>query len=254
MQVLSVPTSNIIILTTPRSGSNLLCTLLDSHPQLKCAGEIFNQRELKKIYPSWFVKAIYRFPMLFIAYKSWRHAKQKPFFGFKVFPFHIYKMSPILKPLEKKGYRFIRLIRNDSLKKAISFTIAQNNDKWVVHSEAEYNQNTTHLDPNQVMNYLNYLKEQEAEIDKLLQNIPCILVDYEADLKNPNHRTIWSKHICQQLGLPEHSLTSNMLPTDKRPDHQRIDNLPEIFEFLSQHGFQQEVNYYIQSQSEYVVS
>ena len=38
------PIGRFVILAAPRSGSNLLCTLLDSHPQITCHHEIFNPR------------------------------------------------------------------------------------------------------------------------------------------------------------------------------------------------------------------
>ena len=34
--------TRFVILAVPRTGSNLLCTLLNSHPQILCHHEIFN--------------------------------------------------------------------------------------------------------------------------------------------------------------------------------------------------------------------
>ena len=34
--------TRFVILAAPRTGSNLLCTLLNSHPQVLCHHEVFN--------------------------------------------------------------------------------------------------------------------------------------------------------------------------------------------------------------------
>ena len=41
---LAKPVTRFVILATPRSGSNWLCTLLDSHPDILCHHELFNPR------------------------------------------------------------------------------------------------------------------------------------------------------------------------------------------------------------------
>ena len=253
-QVSTAQTSNFIILSTPRSGSNLLCSLLNSHPQVTCHGEIFNQRDLKKVYPNWLVACINRFAVIFILYKKWRHSKFKPYYGFKVFTDQLVEIQPIVTPLEQRGFRIIRLYRNDFLKKAISLIIAVNTNKWSVNSENEYSQEVHRIDPEKVMKCIKYYKKQEEIIDDILKDKPYIFVDYEADLNPVNQRERWSNHICEQLNISKCLLTSNMLPTDKRSDNQRIENFQEVFDYLIQQGFQDEVDYYNQSKLDQVAS
>jgi LPS sulfotransferase NodH len=42
MPELAVTTTRFVILAAPRSGSNLLCTLLNSHPDILCHHEVYN--------------------------------------------------------------------------------------------------------------------------------------------------------------------------------------------------------------------
>src|SRR6202051_4647549 len=39
--------SRFVILAAPRSGSNMLCTMLDSHPSILCHHEIFNPKGIR---------------------------------------------------------------------------------------------------------------------------------------------------------------------------------------------------------------
>ena len=42
MPEIAASTTRFVILAAPRSGSNLLCTLLNSHPEILCHHEVFN--------------------------------------------------------------------------------------------------------------------------------------------------------------------------------------------------------------------
>src|SRR5262245_60715797 len=44
MKVYTMPRTRFVILTVPRTGSNYLCSLLNSHPDILCHHEIFNPR------------------------------------------------------------------------------------------------------------------------------------------------------------------------------------------------------------------
>ena len=45
------PRTRFVILAAPRTGSNMLCTLLDSHPEIRCHHEIFNPSGIFRALP-----------------------------------------------------------------------------------------------------------------------------------------------------------------------------------------------------------
>ncbi len=238
--------TNIIILTTARSGSTLLYTLLSSHSQLNCEWEIFNYRELKKDYSLWLVRLIKRFPMLYIAYRMRNSKKVKPFYGFKIFINQLNDIPRVIKQLQQKNFKLICLKRNNKIKQAISLVIAMERDKWLVENEKEYTNEVMQLSPEKVLKYLLLYRQQENQIRNMALPFNPIWVDYEEELLNNGNHATFSSRICRELGFATESLSSNILPTDKRPDNERILNLNEILDFIASKGYPGEVLVYRQ--------
>lgn len=144
--------SNIIILTSARSGSTLLYTLLGSHSQLHCESELFNYRELKKQYPGLVVKLIKLFPTLYIAYRMQQCKKIKPFYGFKIFNNQLEDIPRVIQTLHQKNFKLICLKRNNKIKQSMSYVIAIERDKWMVDNEKEYTNEVIRLSPKKYLN------------------------------------------------------------------------------------------------------
>lgn len=238
--------TNIKILTSARSGSTLLHTLLSSHSQLHCEWEIFNYRELKKQYPLWFVKVIRRLPMFHIAYRMRKFKKVKPFYGFKIFTNQLRDIPHVIQQLQHKNFKLICFKRNNKIKQAISFVIAIERDKWMVNNEKDYTNEVIQLSPEKVLKYLIRYIEMDEQIRTMAAPFNPIWVDYEAELLNNENRAAFSSRICRELGFAPESLSSNVLTTDKRPDDERIKNLNEILDFIANQGYPDEVLYYNQ--------
>lgn len=238
--------TNIIILTSARSGSTLLFTLLSSHSQLNCEWEIFNYRELKKLYPSGLVYLIRRFPMLYIAYRMYKSKKVKPFYGFKIFNDQLKDIPRVIQQLQQKNFKLICLKRNNKIKQAMSLVIAMERDKWMVENETDYTNEVIQLSPEKVLKRLINYRKQDEQIRAMAAPFNPIWVDYEAELLSMDNRANFSDRICRELGFAPEFLSSKVLPTDKRPDYERIKNLNEILDFIASKGYPDEVLCYKQ--------
>lgn len=238
--------TNIVILTNARSGSTLLFTLLSSHSQLNCEWEIFNYHELKKTYPLWLVRLIKRLPLLYVAYRMNKSLKFKPFYGFKIFINQLDNIPRFIKHLQQKKFKLICLRRNNKIKQAISFVIAIERNKWMVNNENDYTNTVIQLSPEKVLKYLIHYRQQDNQIQNIAAQFNPIWVDYEKELLNKDNRDAFSNRICRELGFATESLSSNILPTDKRPDYERIGNLNEILDYIAAKGYPDEVLTYRQ--------
>ena len=129
-----MPNSNtrFVILTEARTGSNLLVSLLDSHPDITCHSEVFHR------------KKVYAKPPLDSMSVQWRNTHVREVLetifanldegseshatGFKLFWYH--KPSLLFRLARKPEFRFIVLRRDDKLSQYASRKIALKTGEW----------------------------------------------------------------------------------------------------------------------------
>jgi LPS sulfotransferase NodH len=128
-------TKKFVIFSTPRSGSSHLVSLLDSHAEVRCVGELYNPNGgslrdlgLKS------KKSLYRVgtePLAFLQdvmdMLSAQHAC-KPVFGFKLMLHHDPRMIDFI--LANEEWRVIVLERRNRLGQWSSMKMALASDKW----------------------------------------------------------------------------------------------------------------------------
>jgi len=127
-----------VILSARRSGSNLLCTLIDSHPDALCHHELFNPRGVftaldlrDTATPLHDIAARERDPVAYLA-RVWRDARGHACVGFKMTP----EQHPdILRTvLEDSRTAKIVLRRNNPLRALVSERIAEITGRWEAYA------------------------------------------------------------------------------------------------------------------------
>ncbi len=117
-----------IILGEHRVGSNLLVTLLDSHPDCRTRPEILNN-----IYPLSRYKKLLRrrLPLLYFRKEAWGDARGKKAVGTKVF-YQQFQSSPSVMGAVGKddSIHIIHLTRENLLRQFLSLTMAKTTKKW----------------------------------------------------------------------------------------------------------------------------
>lgn len=133
--------SRFVILAAPRTGSNLLCTLLDSHPGILCHHEVFNPRGI-------FYALDYRDGSMALATMAerdqapfeflqnlWEAAEGAQHVGFKMTRGqHEAIMRQVLR---EESVRKIILRRENRVRTYVSQLIAERTDQWEIYDEAE---------------------------------------------------------------------------------------------------------------------
>ena len=121
-----------VILTESRSGSNLLVSLLDSHPNISCHSEVFHRKRVYAKPPLNSLTVEHRnthiqqvLDAIFTTQDSSREILAR---GFKLFYYH--KPSLIVKLARDPAIRFVILRRSDKLAQYASRKIALRTGKW----------------------------------------------------------------------------------------------------------------------------
>ncbi len=231
-----------IIYGQGRSGSNLLRTLLNSHPQIHCDNELFNPVRLsqKSKTNRFFINT---FPINYI------HNMQKradaEIYGFKLFPFHHKNSGSIVKKLYRQGWKVIHIERNNILKQTFSGIIGTQTQKYIRRDDASSPDQIYHIECEQVINVLKFRKKLMASEYKVLSGIGnyCSVI-YEEDLIDQKNWDETMGRIFQFLGIEPVIVKSSILITDPRPDSERIDNFDEIIHGLNQNGYSKVVEDY----------
>ncbi|MBW3020334.1 sulfotransferase [Candidatus Woesearchaeota archaeon] len=232
----------LIIVCNARTGSNHLINLLNSHPNIKTFGEIFNlekpRRVLKnplkllketinKRYPSKFkvvsIKILYsqltledfvldnnmkEFPFFYRRYQLARELLSKTNKN-KVNK----RMQKVLNYLEKnKEIKIIHLKRRNLLETYLSLKLAMIKDEWVYRENS--NDLKIKVDFEDCLKNFEKIKYYEKKYDDLFKNHKRIDIFYE-DLIERQEITL--KKIQRFLELPENNLKSKLKKQGKKP-------------------------------------
>ncbi|MDX1500777.1 MAG: hypothetical protein R3325_00325 [Thermoanaerobaculia bacterium] len=139
--MVSAELERFVILAAPRSGSNMLCTMLDSHPAILCHHEIFNPKGVwvaLDLRQSGFrlgsVEEREADPLAFLD-RLWEHPFGRPCVGFKFT--HRQNEAVFPRLLRDAGLKKIVLRRRNRLKTFVSSLISERLGQWEAYSEKE---------------------------------------------------------------------------------------------------------------------
>jgi LPS sulfotransferase NodH len=235
--------------TTQRSGSTWLMDLLNSHPKIKVYDELFlnmtvtskwvdpNQLcfyEYQKITPG-------KRPLKTIKYLNdiYTYEGKYDAIGFKLMYDQLYRKPEVLVNLIFEGYKFIHLVRENSLDVMISYAIARRNKLFC--TEKEFEPDKVYLEPRGL---LKELKKQDFKVNLarfLLSVLPnsSIHLTYD-DLRENRDETLSA--VLKFLGLrdsEQNIFNSNLKKINTRKHWEVIANYEEVKQALEGTKFYQ---------------
>ncbi len=217
------PSQKFFIFTTGRSGSNLLVSLLNSHPLIQCNSELLLKRVLK--------------PEMYL--KCHERLSRKDVYGFKLLSIHL-EIQEIRDPksfinqLCSSGYLIISLMRRNIVRQSISHLYANYRGKFH-HSEKQGEQKFVPmwLDPQKLLQELHFLERLNRLGDQLLADQPHLSLFYEDDLSNPASQQDTVDRVANYLGIPSANIGTNLVKTTPEDLSHVIENYAEIVDFLA---------------------
>jgi len=223
-----------VILAAPRTGSNLLCTLLHSHPEILCHHELFNPNGVFYALPlrdSEFNLGSMAFrdqqPDAFLN-KVWSNHLSHKAIGFKMT--HRQHLAVFSTICADKNIHKIVLKRQAQLKTYVSRLIAEQSTVWEDYQRCPPSDKTrqVHVDYRQFKESIAYNNQYYQHLEQVIQG-PCIEVHYE-DLADDQTQQAVLTH----LQLPIRRLHASSRQQNKHAVAQLISNASELREQLQQ--------------------
>jgi hypothetical protein len=223
-----LPTHKFVIFAQGRTGSNLLETLVNSHPRIVCEGEILLRRYIKVLYPKHYVVGRTS------AYPT------DTVYGFRLQPYHLnFHKLPVqdfFSFLTNNNWKIIHLRRENFLRQIVSGKIANRKKVWHYHDNNIQKKELTM--PQIEINVPQLLKSLEAkqvaffEEKALLQSISHIEIVYEYDLLHPEKHQETANKIFTYLNLPTVEVATKLEKTPFQDLSKIIVNFQEVAEAL----------------------
>ena len=243
--------SRFVMFNYPRSGSNLVCGMLNQHPEILSHREVFNP---KKIYYSRDFQTLqqssssldveqdlptYKLGVVNskierdldpegFCFKLWKHHYGAKAVGFNIFPSHIPNMSVNL--VRDRDLKKILLIRRNKLKCYVSRAIARRTGVWDLYGKTAETQNTSSeptapvqvkVNPADLLQWSQKYDEYFEKMRRSLADQDFLELCYEEVVGSENH-AIKSK-LLNFIGVsPE---TSYLTPPLKKQNSKSIADL-----------------------------
>lgn len=222
-----------VILAAPRTGSNMLCSMLNSHPQILCHHEIFNPLGMHYALDHrdgeinlGCVSERDQNPELFL-HRLWRHSCGKRAVGLKLNRGQ--NKLAFQSVLEDVAIRKIILSRRNRLKTFISELIAQQTGYWESYNSSQRNTDTAcvRVDLSQFMDHVATNHDYYARIREFLRSTrqQVLEIVYE-DLSLPEEQL----RILNFLGIS--SCAAALYPSTKKMNSSNLKDLVSNFEEL----------------------
>lgn len=220
---LAEPDRRFVIVTTGRAGSELLVSLLDSHPAVMCDSEILSA---KRVFPSRLIDSRSALAGLLGAEA----------YGFKLLRDHMWRQNldpaSYLERLHRRGFKVILLERRDLLQQAISFVRA-------VSTQYHYRRSdgiaflAGRMDPVEILATMFVIEDAVMFWRSALNSIPHLSLVYEDDLVEPERQQEAVDRICGYVGVAPAPVTSELVKITPRSTGELIENFDELVAHLS---------------------
>lgn len=236
------PSVRFIILAVPRTGSNLLCTLLHSHPDILCHHELFNPRgifyalDLRNTGYSIGGMSLDQRDVQSLEFLSrvWSAGEHHQAIGFKMTGRqHEVAFDSLLKDT---SIRKIVLRRRDALATYVSRVIAEQCDVWEVYEGENHTlpKKKVYVDPQQLLLAIETNNAHYTVIDQMLRHTrqTALYVEYESLFERETHEKLNKFLDCQDIPLTAKSIRQN-----PEPIHELVENYEEVSQFLDTSNF-----------------
>lgn len=210
-----------IVITRSRTGSNLLMSFLDSHPEIIAKGEVFNrlnEKTTESVWSKFFTKK----------------PKEIKYAGFKIFYYH--PMDCENREVwniigNNKSIKLIHLTRKNILKTVISREIAAKTDVWTNKDKHRIDLKDKQISVSieECMNEIQKTKEYEEKTRNDFKNHALMELTYE-DLVENNQKLM--NEVFRFLGVEATSVNSNYKKQNNEELRDLILNYSELSESL----------------------
>ena len=240
---------HVLMLHTGRSGSTLLASMLDRHPEMFCDGETI-ERPFHQLAHAEGTSIAKQFGAIDLGAavghldKRIRRLSAGRIYCAELQPYQLEMMGAalpdLLAAIEPLGFdRFIILNRRNHLRKIVSHMIATTYNRHHVKGESIKSAPTTRLNPDRcfvghrMRELVEQIDEYEAffhESSQLLRGHQVLHLDYDADISSNPQQAYHS--VCKFLRVGDHPTTVDLKKTTNFPLTELIENYDDVAQAL----------------------
>lgn len=213
-----------VIVTIGRTGSELLVSLLQSHPDIMCDGEILHRPR--------------GFPGELILRRSTMAKVHGQAYGFKLLTHHASALHPqdpaaYLRSFHQRGFRIIALERRDWLQQSVSSIRTRTAPLHNVRDDG-VRFAPVRIDPVAVLAGLYLIEDAVTFLRSALAGVPTLSLVYEDDLEDAESQQRTVDRICSELGIPAADVRTNLVRITPRTAADQVENFDEVANLISQ--------------------
>lgn len=216
------PTVNYVIFAQGRTGSKLLCNLLQSHPEIFADYEILSYPKL--------------FPISYVKAKS-RLASNRQVYGFKVKIYQLVNEQNLdpkyfLAELIEDGWKLIYLKRNNYFRHAISNQVAQQRKQFHIYENERVSKSKRliEIDCDVLLSSMKRRQKWQQEEASVLADFEYEEVVYEKDLLISENHQVTTNRLFKFLGLDPYPVSSSINRSTESSLTSFIVNPSEVYE------------------------
>jgi LPS sulfotransferase NodH len=203
-----------VIFCPGRTGSELLVSLLDAHPDIRCESELLRETRL--------------YPRRFLRGRAVRGGGGRAVsaWGFKLidqqlrlWQGHVGPAGELLDALASDGFHVLFLTRRDKLAQTLSIVHAFHHDSWHYEVGEAAPFEPMRVDPAEIISMLHVLDEHERWARNVVARVPHVELFYEDHLADQSSHQATVDRICDDLGVAHHPVTAGIqrgAPPDPR--------------------------------------
>lgn len=241
------------IISAGRSGSTLLVTLLDSHPEIRLLGEIFNTkgRAVQNV-SDLYIEPFCEYQISNSAKRPWstfnylnslnNYPIANKAIGFKLIDIELFRYPEILLKLILDNYKIIHLVRDNPLDYYLSWEIVRQK-LGQTELKSSFKLTPVYLDTDEMLNALEGYTRRIKRFKKILELVPnsVVSITYE-DLVKDRESIINS--ILKFLEIPSQDveLNSPLKKIAKGHYSEKIANYQQVKEILRVTKFKKFIN------------
>lgn len=214
------PKNRFIILFYGRSGSGLLRTLLNCHPDVYCDVEIYLHR-----------KSL--FPQRYLQNRSKIYGRR--YYGHKA---KLHQLENQCSDTDKireiyfTGVKIIYLRRKNVLRQAVSALIGLQRDKWYDVGENKLQGQKFKISPEKLIKSMGHIETYSQKEMQLLEGLDCLKISYEDDLLYEETHQLTMDKVFDYLGLYSVPVKTPYIKTSPENLEDIIENYHEIVELV----------------------
>lgn len=213
-----------VIVSHGRAGSELLVSLLNSHPRVVCQSEILNVR---RILPA----------EMLLRRSAWARLWGNRAYGFKLLGHHAKLQNPdapiaYLRSFHDRGFRIILVERRDWLMQAVSAMRAAGSQYHYRRGDQVQFAPAT-LDPTAILAALWLIDQGASFIRSALAGLPALRLVYEDDLATEAAQARTVDRVCEFLGLPRAAVQTELVRIGPNSAAQQVANFDEVAALLA---------------------